>query len=274
MKWQVILALAVSWVIGCGSARAADEAKEELKKLQGEWPVVAREVLGQNVLSPASKDPKIVLDGDKLTFKMNGWEGTCGVKLDPSASPKAIDFTDLEGPHKGKVTPAIYHLEDGELWICFGPMNGARPDDYVTRDRTDRILLKCKRPKPPDEATAKEMKKLAGTWLAVSVEVGGVPYPEQSVKKLKYTISAEKIVVNWGGEAPATYQLDVKADPKAIDMVGMSGGVPGAKSKGIYKLDGDELTICFDDASAGRPTEFETKPKTRRTLYKFKREKP
>jgi uncharacterized protein (TIGR03067 family) len=274
MRCQFLLALAVVLLGICGPSRGADAAKEELKKLQGEWPVVAEEVLGHDILAPLG-EPKIVFDGDKLTFKMRGRDASYGVKLDPSASPKAADFTQLEGPNKGKVTPGVYHLDGDELWICFGQAGGARPDGFATRGLAGRTLLKCKRPKTPDKDTAKEMKKLVGTWVAVSAEYAGKPYSEDFAKKLKYVISEGKILTSWNGsEGTCTYELDISTNPKGIKTVAGSADAPGARCHGIYQLDGDELIICLDSENAPRPTKFETKPKSQTALYKFKRQKP
>jgi uncharacterized protein (TIGR03067 family) len=271
-----------------GASRGADDAKEELKKLQGEWPVIAEEILGHNILDP-SGNPRLIFDGETLTFKMRGRGASYSVKLTPSASPKAIDFTALEGTLKGQVLPSVYRLDDNELWICFGKVNKPRPDGFTTQG-TGFTLYKCKRPKPPDEATVKEMKKLAGTWQVVAMEVAGEARHELTFKTMKYVISQGVITGTVGGKEGSQYyryELDITTEPKAIDMLtirrhdtpeakrkGLDGEYPAAKLKGIYKLDGDELTLCLDVETAGRPAAFETKPKTMRTLYKLKREKP
>ncbi len=55
--------------------------------------------------------------------------------------------------------------------------------------------------------------------------------------------------------------LDPSAKPKTIDLVGYAGK-DGQKEKtylGIYKLDGDRLTICYrETGNDGRPTRFES----------------
>jgi uncharacterized protein (TIGR03067 family) len=286
-----MFALALGLFGTAGACRGADDAKAELKKLQGEWPVVTKEILGGDGLEVL--EMKIVFDDDKMTFKMKdivvehgkpvGTKSRDGasysVKLDPSATPKAADLTLLNGPNKGQVIPAIYHLDEDQLWLCLGQLGGiTRPDDFVTRRMPGRTVYKCKRPKPPSKEALKEMKKLAGTWVGVSAEWGGKPQPEFLAKKIKYVISEEKILSNCNGsEATWKYELDPDAKPKAIKMVqmgGKEGDIPGQRCHGIYQLDGDELLICLDLESNPRPTAFETKPKTQLSLYKLKREKP
>jgi uncharacterized protein (TIGR03067 family) len=57
-----------------------------------------------------------------------------------------------------------------------------------------------------------------------------------------------------------SYQLDESTTPKSIDIVGFTGK-DGEKTKtylGIYKLDGDMLTICYCEQGRTRPTKFES----------------
>jgi uncharacterized protein (TIGR03067 family) len=259
------------------AARGGDDAKEELKKLQGDWPVIAEEFMGHDAPN-ASERGKITFEGEILTFKMAGRNAIYSLKLDPSASPKTADFTHLVGPLQGQVLPAIYKLNDDELWICFGKLGKPRPDGFDTKGSKDRTLLKCKRPKPPDEATAKEMKKLSGTWRVIAMEVAGQAQPEATFNKMKYIVSRDMIswiIAGKPGDLYYSYELNVKEDPKTIDMLSMRNNEKvGMKLKGIYKLDRDELTICLDAETAGRPAAFDTKPNTMRVLYRFKREKP
>jgi hypothetical protein len=58
------------------------------------------------------------------------------------------------------------------------------------------------------------------------------------------------------------------------DIKHWNGDFAGAKSLGIYKLEDDELTICYDAESQGRQSEFESPAKTQRKLLTFKRVKP
>jgi uncharacterized protein (TIGR03067 family) len=284
MRCPFLLALAIALLGACGICRGADDVKEELKKLQGTWLITAQEEGGKNVLD-TSGPPKLAIDAEKLRLKLRGHEGSYSYKLNPAASPKEIDLTALDGSAKGDVVPAIYLLDGDELWVCFGRATKPRPDAFATRGTVARTLFKCKREKPPDEATAKEIKKLVGTWVAVSAEVDGVALPEKTVKSIKYVITEGKIVIpapkNGGPgaalftETTRTYELNVTAKPKAIDMQDWRGEFPGATFCGIYQLDGDELTICHRYANEKeRPTAFETKPKSKTMLIKLKREKP
>ena len=51
--------------------------------------------------------------------------------------------------------------------------------------------------------------------------------------------------------------LDATKKPATYDIKGIAGGATGAAFLGIYRVDGDVLTLCYHTASQGRPTAFE-----------------
>ena len=114
----------------CAVGDAEDKAKEDETAIQGTWVTVAR-------TKPAKPDvicEQVVFKGDKLTFhyKLDGQPFTteCKFKLDPTATPKRIDFTPTEGDNKGKPYPGIYEFKDGKLLFAYrGPMS-TRPKGF------------------------------------------------------------------------------------------------------------------------------------------------
>ena len=58
-----------------------------------------------------------------------------------------------------------------------------------------------------------------------------------------------------------SYSVDGSRKPSRIDFVHSEGSLKGKSWKGIYRLDGDKLTICDNapDMAKPRPTQFSTK---------------
>jgi len=118
----------------------------------------------------------------------------------------------------------------------------------------------------------KDAKKLEGTWAVVSMEHEGQKAPDEEAKGITVTFTADgKVTVKMPDkETKGTYKLDSEKKLKEITLE--AGGEKTLY--GIYKLDGDNLTICAIDTSADeRPTEFATKAGSKARLVVLKREK-
>jgi uncharacterized protein (TIGR03067 family) len=120
----------------------------------------------------------------------------------------------------------------------------------------------------------KEAKKIIGTWTAVSMERNGQKAPEEEFKGLSVIFAADgKVTVKTPGKEDTTgkYKLDTTKKVKEITLVEAD---TEKTLYGIYKIDGDNLTICADDTGADtRPTEFATKEGSTARLVVLKREK-
>jgi uncharacterized protein (TIGR03067 family) len=106
----------------------------------------------------------------------------------------------------------------------------------------------------------KEVDLLRGTW-SVDVPAGG------DTLKVQFAIYGdESFEINLGGNhVNGARKIDPTKSPKEITLM------PDGSNKsllGIYKLEGDTLTLCFGEK---RPTDF--KAKEGATLWVLKREK-
>lgn len=114
-------------------------------------------------------------------------------------------------------------------------------------------------------------KAAQGTWELTEAELGGMKLPglivTLTLENGKYTLKAES-------EDKGTYKLDAARKPKEVDIKGTEGPNKGKTVLGIYKLDGDTMTVCYDLSGKGtRPTEFKTTPGTQLFLATYKRKK-
>ena len=66
-------------------------------------------------------------------------------------------------------------------------------------------------------------------------------------------------------------ELDPTRDPQNIDVIPDGGPNRGERVLGIYKLDGERLTICMAIAGQPRPTVFKAEKGSGWTLQTFER---
>jgi uncharacterized protein (TIGR03067 family) len=114
----------------------------------------------------------------------------------------------------------------------------------------------------------KEVERLQGSWKFVKVErdgedlIGQIGDVEMEIKGEEYT--APNIA--------AKFKLDPSKSPKTIDLSYTQGPAEGQTVKGIYKLDGDSLTICRALAEvSNRPSDFTAPAGSGKMLFQFKR---
>jgi uncharacterized protein (TIGR03067 family) len=107
------------------------------------------------------------------------------------------------------------------------------------------------KPKPDSEL-------IQGPWSVVGLEAGGKAQPEKAFRGNTFTFTKDKAVLKeWAYPSiEYTFALDPTKAPKAIELTTTKGG---HVVHGMYKLDGDELTLCVSVGGSQRPTEFATK---------------
>ena len=115
-----------------------------------------------------------------------------------------------------------------------------------------------------------DQDKMQGKWKIVRCEFAG--------RDMDQTVGVEDTISDAKWLRPqrrtSEYQLkfDTSKDPKWVDL---SAERLGDKSlKGIYKLEGDKLTICYSyNPDSPRPTEFKTDADVASYLYVLERVK-
>jgi uncharacterized protein (TIGR03067 family) len=124
----------------------------------------------------------------------------------------------------------------------------------------------------PSDAAKDDLKKMQGEWAAEKAQRGGTDAPADVLGKLRVKIDGDRISIDEGEarEEKAQIALDPAQKPAAMDIKLLRQG--GEMVKGIYKIDGDTLTICWAK-DGDRPTEFASKAGTSHVLFVLKRRK-
>jgi len=136
------------------------------------------------------------------------------------------------------------------------------------------LLLVAQAPARSPEVE-KELKAHQGVWRTESSRRDGRDAPEAIAKSITRTVDGDHVVWRRDGKSfsGSTIVLDPTADPKTIDILADGGPAHDKRVLGIYKLEGDELTICIADRDQPRPSEFKAEKDSKHTLMVFAREK-
>jgi uncharacterized protein (TIGR03067 family) len=121
-----------------------------------------------------------------------------------------------------------------------------------------------------------DAEQLPGVWQCTSGIKDGKPLPEEVVKELRLTLTADKYKTELGQQLlfESTYRIDAAKKPKQIDIIGTEGANAGKAAQGIYSLEGDKLTLCYTMPGLDRPADFVSKAGSEATLAVWKRSTP
>jgi uncharacterized protein (TIGR03067 family) len=122
-----------------------------------------------------------------------------------------------------------------------------------------------------DKDKEKDEDRLQGSWSVTATTFDGKAVPEDQVKGRKLTFKGKEFTSTGGPkERTLSFTLEPGKDPRRIDM---KRADQEQAVLGIYKLDGDELTICYGEPGKERPTKFKSEDGGRLYLMVLKRDK-
>lgn len=129
---------------------------------------------------------------------------------------------------------------------------------------------------PRDERPPSAPAGLHGEWEVVAASLAGKPHPAFKPGDAVFVFTADTMTIRWTvKKRDIVYPIKVNAatNPGHFDMQSTSKKATTAMNVGIFKIEGDLLTICFQSGGgdAARPKEFVSAPNSRTLLWKLKR---
>lgn len=128
----------------------------------------------------------------------------------------------------------------------------------------------------PESDKKDDLDAIQGTWTMVSFEVNGESVPENVIETGRLEIKKDVYTPKLGEQTQwFTIVLSAEKDPKTFELTARNGANSGGLFKGIYKLDGETLTMCRALTEQDpRPTEFATGAESGHSLVVWRRSKP
>src|SRR5262249_49687247 len=106
----IVIALGL-FAVSQTQAAETDAAKKDLAQLQGEWTMVSGSADGQTMPEEMRKQMKRVCTMDELTVTIAGQVYLkAKITLDPSKTPKTINYQMTDGFTKGQTQLGIYEF--------------------------------------------------------------------------------------------------------------------------------------------------------------------
>ena len=138
------------------------------------------------------------------------------------------------------------------------------------------VAGRCAAALADDPAVKDELKRHQGTWAVTSSIYDGQPASQEIVRSIKRIVTGDHVVWERDGKrfAGTRIEVDPSREPKTIDVIPDGGRNRGERVLGIYKLEGDRLTIAMAAPGQPRPKEFQAAKGSGWTLRTFRRERP
>jgi len=186
-----------------------------------------------------------------------------------------------EKPSRNVNHPTLV-AEPGNYRVNYSGLAGGM--DFATGNgllATGNLDLEVKAGGKAAEENDPHPSDLSGNWHAVSFEQDGrKKFSDEEVRTItarfhncRYSITP----LPWApeGSFDGTYQIDGDTEePKSFSLYPAKGPLKGQAFRGIYRVEGDTLTLCLSWPPIDRPAEFRSRPNSTIVLAVFKRTPP
>jgi RNA polymerase sigma factor (sigma-70 family) len=215
-----------------------------------------------------------------MAFSVGITTGTLLAKAAPAAVPADVAQGTIQAAVQtaagqaavGTISATVAALTKGELRAMFlNKMKVVAAALLVLCVATAITVVGVRQALADKKEAPKDEEKILGAWALVSYEEGGQKAPEEAIKDAKVIMTDDgKMTVKHadGKVVEGTYKVDPAKQPKEFSFTNDKGET----MLGIYKLDVNTLTVCYD-RSGGPPAEFASKAGTTVVLEVLKREK-
>jgi uncharacterized protein (TIGR03067 family) len=148
----------LSLVGAAADSNAQDAVSQDRRRIAGTWRVTDLTVNGNAVPSANIGELTVVneLDGDWTLRRGEEVIGGGTSELDPSETPKAIDFELTRGEAKGQRFAGIYELETKTRKLCFAAAERGRPSGFGSSTGSQQILVRFERVAKPNRSSGAE----------------------------------------------------------------------------------------------------------------------
>jgi uncharacterized protein (TIGR03067 family) len=130
-----------------GRLAADDPNKEQAIKrdrmvYQGTWRVVSLEINGTKSSDDDARKITVANDGETWIIYVDNKEVLRGTsKIDPTKTPKTIDFVPSTGNDSGKTFLGIYAIKGDSRKLCFAGPGQERPTQFVSKTGSNQVLV-------------------------------------------------------------------------------------------------------------------------------------